>query len=52
MPGRTYLYLGNVFRQLPYSLAEVLEAWERERLAPIRVGERRCREGARRGEGG
>ena len=36
---RIHLYLGDVFRQLPYSLAEVLEAWERNPNYSDGVGE-------------
>ncbi|PLJ77217.1 hypothetical protein [Infirmifilum sp. SLHALR2] len=32
MPGRAFLYVGDVFRPLHLSLGEVLEAWERDRL--------------------
>ncbi|PLJ77112.1 hypothetical protein [Infirmifilum sp. SLHALR2] len=33
MPGRAFLYVGDVFKPLRLSLGEVLEAWERDRLA-------------------
>jgi len=32
MPGRVFLYAGDVFRPLRLSLGELLEAWERDRL--------------------
>jgi len=35
--ARTYLYMGDVPRQLPYTFAEVLKAWERDRLAPFEL---------------
>jgi len=34
---RTYIYMGDVSRQLPYTFAEVPEAWERDRVAPFEL---------------
>jgi len=33
VPGRAFLYVGDVFRLLQLSLKELLEAWEGDRLA-------------------
>jgi len=37
VPGRVYLYVGDVFRPLQLSLRDVLEAWERDRLGPLEL---------------
>jgi len=36
-PSRTYLYISDLFRPLPYSFSEILEAWEEDRMRPFEL---------------
>lgn len=37
VPSKTYLYMSDLFRPLPYSFSEILEVWEEDRMKPFEL---------------
>jgi len=37
IPSKTYLYIGDLFRLLPLSFSEILEAWEEDVMKPFEL---------------
>lgn len=36
-PPRTYLYISDLFRPLPYSFGQIVEAWEEDKMKPFEL---------------